>query len=290
METRPILVHALSPLHPGTGQATDVVDLPVARSRGTGIPFLPGSSLKGALRALRWKGDPERAFAVFGPDTEHAALHAGALIVGDARLLALPVRSLHGVFARVSSPLLLALANRDLGQERPVPSVSRYGARVAPGSLCRATDGRVYLEDLDLFAEEDGRLQSWTDLLAADVAPPGVDPSFFSARFLVVDDDTMAFVCETALQVDARIRINAETGTVSEGALWLEESLPPETLLLAVLAAERSRRDNVSMTPEEVLDFALPATEGGEVVQLGGNATTGRGRCRLLPVRARGRR
>ena len=43
--------------------------------------------------------------------------HAGALVVGDARLLALPVRSFKGTFAFVTSPLLLRLAKRDLGVE-----------------------------------------------------------------------------------------------------------------------------------------------------------------------------
>jgi len=45
-------VHALSPLHAGIGQGAGVIDLPIAREKATGIPFLPGSSLKGALKAL----------------------------------------------------------------------------------------------------------------------------------------------------------------------------------------------------------------------------------------------
>ncbi len=50
MNSRPFLIHALSPLHAGTGHAADVVDLPTARMKATGIPFLPGSSIKGVLR------------------------------------------------------------------------------------------------------------------------------------------------------------------------------------------------------------------------------------------------
>jgi len=49
---QPILyhLHALSPLHCGIGQAAGVVDLPIARSRATKLPIVPGSSLRGVLR------------------------------------------------------------------------------------------------------------------------------------------------------------------------------------------------------------------------------------------------
>jgi CRISPR-associated protein Cmr4 len=47
--SRPILLHALSPLHADTAQAAEVIDLPSPRIKATGIPSLPGSSIKGVL-------------------------------------------------------------------------------------------------------------------------------------------------------------------------------------------------------------------------------------------------
>lgn len=276
MKTRPFLLHALSPLHAGTGHAADVIDLPTARMKATGIPFVPGSSIKGVLRDARRTADREKTEAVFGPSDDPAA-HAGALVVGDARLLALPVRSFRGTFAWATSPLLLVLAKRDLGTNLPVPLISGRGVRVAPGSAC-VHNGRLYIEDLDLPAEESAELARWTEILAP-LASPGED--IFTRRFAVVDDDTMTFLWETATQVDARVRLDEGTRTVAPGALWLEESLPPETLLVGLLAADRSRRRDVTMTPDEVLGFAL---SGDEILQLGGKATTGRGRCRLVRV------
>jgi CRISPR-associated protein Cmr4 len=276
MKTRPYLLHALSPLHAGTGYAADVIDLPTARMKATGIPFVPGSSIKGVLRDARRTAEREKTEAVFGPSDDPAA-HAGALVVGDARLLALPVRSFHGTFAWASSPLLLVMARRDFATDLPVPAISGRGARVAPGSAC-VHNRRLYLEDLDLSAEESEELARWTEILAP-LASPGED--IFTKRFAVVDDDTMTFLWETATQVDARVRLDGGTRTVAPGALWLEESLPPETLLVGLLAADRSRRRDVTMTPDEVLDFAL---SGEEILQLGGKATTGRGRSRLVRV------
>ncbi len=277
MNTRPFLLHALSPLHAGTGHTPDIIDLPTARMKATGIPFLPGSSIKGVLRDARRTVDREKTEAVFGP-SDDPAKHAGALVVGDARLLALPVRSFRGTFAWVTSPLLLTLAKRDLEDASlAIPSIDGCGARIANGCAC-VHNGNIYLEDLDLAATTDpGATSAWAKRIAP-LAFPGDD--IFTKRFAIVDDDTMAFLWETATQVDARVRLDERTRTVAPGALWLEESLPPETLLIGILAADRSRRRNVTMAPDEVMGFAL---SGAEVYQFGGKATIGRGRCRIIP-------
>ncbi|MCU0683416.1 MAG: type III-B CRISPR module RAMP protein Cmr4 [Polyangiaceae bacterium] len=298
MKTRAFLVHALSPLHAGIGHADDVVDLPTARLKASGLPFVPGSSIKGVLRAAATARSDvprdERAkdwsvLATFGPLTAEASAHAGALIVGDARLLALPVRSFCGTFAWVSSPLLLALARRDLaagGLDVPRPPPAGKAARWAlctQGSVC-VYERTLYLEDLDLPASHAPEVDAWAAFLTPYVAPGDeAAEGIFAKRFAVIDDDIMSFLCETALQIDARVRLNPETRTVEAGALWLEESLPPETLLLGLLAADRTRRsEGVEMPPERVLDFAL--APGGTTLQLGGHATIGRGRCRVTPL------
>lgn len=293
MLIKPYLIHALSPLHAGTGQSVDVVDLPIARARATRIPLLPGSSLKGVLRERSRSPDQSaerkaERHAVFGPDHDHASEHAGAFAVTDARLLAMPVRSFRGAFAWVSSPLLLALARRDLaatGKPVGLPSVDaprEHGARVTTDSRVRHDDrngkGMVYLEDLDLPATPSKEVDAWARWLGRVVAP-GSD--LFTGRLVVVDDDTMSFVLDTATQIDARVRIDAKTGTVAQGALWYEESLPAESLLLGLAMADCSRKPGQSMSPQQVLRAALP---GDEVVQLGGKATVGRGRCRVVVI------
>jgi len=286
MQEKPYLIHALSPLHAGTGQAADVIDLPIARMRSTGIPILPGSSVKGVLRdyySNLEKDDedhPKKVKAVFGPDTENASDHAGALVVGDARLLALPVRSFKGTFAWVTSPLLLTLAKRDLGNDLAVPAISGRRALVPAGCINKHSDNKVYLEDLDLPTIDDvgNKLQDWIVLLKNSLFP---NDDLFSKRFVMVDDETMTFLWETATQLDTRIRLDSKTRTVAKGALWTEESLPPETIMIGLMAADRSR-GGIKMTPEEVLNFVL---EDESALQFGGKGTVGRGRCRLVPVR-----
>lgn len=299
MEKRSYLLHALSPLHAGTGQAADVIDLPIARMKGTGIPIVPGSSVKGVLRD--WFDDDttlgkERHRAVFGPATdEGAAEHAGALMVHDARLLALPVRSFRGTFAWVSSPLLLELARRDLGDtslplltvldERCVvlPTGEGVGASLGVGQ----GGNKAYLEDLDLPVKNPGQIGAsvglWAKYIGERVYPE--DPATFTRRFLLVDDETMTFFWETGTQVDTRIRLDPNTRTVAKSALWAEESLPPETLLIGLASADKSRREGQKMDPSEVLNAALGAEH---TLQFGGKATVGRGLCRLIPVKQGG--
>jgi CRISPR-associated protein Cmr4 len=297
MEIRPFLLHALSPLHAGTGQSTGVIDLPIARMRATGLPFVPGSSIKGVLRdahQLEQSEAAEHRAAVFGPERrdkspagDDASIdHAGALMVADARLVALPVRSFFGTFALVSSPLLLHLARRDLAEASPSISgvdaleeiILDPGHRAVYGEGClnlSESQGTLYLEELNLPAAQDERVAAWAAMLARPL--PEEERSLVTQRFVVVDDETMTYLWESATQVDTRVQIG-DKGVVERGALWTEESLPAESLLMGLLSARASLRKDCDLLAAEVLDAALPASA---ILQFGGKATTGKGQCRM---------
>ncbi|MBU52788.1 MAG: type III-B CRISPR module RAMP protein Cmr4 [Deltaproteobacteria bacterium] len=289
MVIRSFLIHALSPVHAGTGQSVDVIDLPIARMSSTGIPIIPGSSIKGCLRDTLTESLGDKLEVVFGPDSNNASDHAGAAVFSDARLLALPVRSFRGTFAWVSSPLLLSLARRDLkeaGLDVPKPGFATE-RRAYIGSSCLNThtiEGvqRCYLEDLDLPVRMEPWVDAWSALLAPLVAGDSHVDSFKN-RFVVVDDETMTFLWETATQVDARVSIDSETRTARDGALWYEESLPPETLLIGLLATHHSLKPKVQLEDKEVMELVLGEES---IVQFGGKASVGRGRCRLLSLSA----
>jgi len=82
-----------------------------------------------------------------------------------------------------------------------------------------------------------------------------------SWRYYVLVDECASSRTEL---VGQRLRVS---GRVAAGSL--------------ALAADRSRRKGVDMNPDQVLGFALP---GEEILQFGGKATTGRGRCRIVPL------
>ncbi len=279
-------VHALSSLHAGTGQGVGVIDLPIARERATNLPFLPGSSIKGCLRDV-YTG--EHADVIFGSDDPKNAF-AGALHISDARLLLLPVRSLETTFVWTTCPYILRRLTRDaqtagLAGIPATPQLSKAQACVASPQLLSALGAgrRLILEDLDLDQAGTGAAE-WATWIGARLFAGQSDwQRELSAHFAIVDDDSFAFLAEFATEVNAHIRIG-ESGTVEPGALWYQESLPAETVLVSLLQAERSWKKDTVLSGEQVFD----KIKGGRFLQLGGKATTGQGAAMFLPVGAGG--
>jgi len=272
-------IHALSPLHPGVGQGVGSIDLPVAREKATGIPYLPGSSVKGVLRdGARVHGWPDAKIeAVFGPDTSNASDHAGAAYFGDAKLLILPVRSYAGVFAYATSPYLLRRFKREAeaaGINTPdLPAAPAEVGAALVGQNSEIVDGdKVYLEDLDFKATASESVQAWETWLAENLA--GIDAPL-AGRLLYLHDDAMTFLLEAALEVVTRVRIDDETGTVAKGALWFEENIPAESLLYGLMAFASNTFGGYSLTAAEML--AQLQSLASHTLQFGGKATVGRG-------------
>lgn len=298
MQAKLYFVHAVTPLHAGTGQGVGVIDLPIAREKATGIPYLPGSSVKGVLRDASQAITGAPTVGVFGPETENASAHAGVLQVSDARLLVLPVRSLFGTFAWVTSPLLLHRFLRDgqfaasavtLPAEIPTPAKhnecfiiqdARQNARDEKCALVEETGAprMVYLEDLDLKADANADTGAWADAIAGNVLAK--DPTWtklFRERFCIVHDDVLGFLLETATEVVARIKLQDDTKTVQRGGLWYEEALPAESILVGIFAAQAVAK--AGATPDAAFTHLETLLE--KPLQFGGNATVGCGICRV---------
>jgi CRISPR-associated protein Cmr4 len=288
MTTRMLFTHALSPLHPGTGQGVGVIDLPIAREKATGLPYLPGSSLKGTLRSAC--PDAQRV-AIFGPDTDAAHEHAGAAVFSDQRLLLLPIRSLAGTFAWVTSPYVLRRFLRDAGHAgmKDLPGdvdnpTSEQACKLVDGSKLRVSGDSVYLEDLDLIATTDPTTTAWANWLATHIfATDQGWQQMLRERLCVVHDDLLGFLLNTATEITARIRLEDQTKTVTKGGLWYEEALPTETVLAGLLMATPPRE--VKISADDVIRTIAGCVD--RPLQLGGKATVGRGLCRVtLPKEA----
>ena len=156
MKTQPFLLHALSPIHAGTGHAVDVIDLPIARQRATGIPFVPGSSLKGVLRERHRTTDPPDTWrAIFGPDTANASDHAGALGAG------LNARSI----PELGAPIICGAANNQLETEEDGARLQARGVTYAPDYVVNA--GGI----ISVSAEYLGESEAAVDARVRAIAP-----------------------------------------------------------------------------------------------------------------------
>lgn len=284
METRLYHLHALTALHVGIGQGSGIVDLPIAREKATHLPMVPGSALKGVLRTeLRESLNHDQWTALFGPEriADGDSAHAGALAVGDARLLCLPVRSLVGTFAWATCPLVLRRYARDCAEANTktpekIPSVAADKVLTDKNSVI-AEANRVLLEDLDLN-QGDGAGE-WANFIAEQIFK-GNDSwtTLFRERFAILPDGVFDFLSETATEIRTRVRINEKTRTVEKGGLWYEENLPAESLLWGLVAADRSFSAKIAETAKQLIVHLPPAT----ALQIGGKATIGRGRVRWL--------
>lgn len=302
-----VFYYAVSAVHMGAGSAIGAIDSPIQREVHTQHPMFAGSGLKGALRHHfnrawpRAEGDDPKANSlinrIFGPDTG-ASDFAGALSLSDAQLVALPVRSLKGGFAYVTSPLALARLQRLATQSgmKPdwdVPSVAENKALTASGDLLQGK--QLILEAFEFISEVDEPLKAIAQWIATH-ALPGTANRFFADKLttdlVLLHDTDFAHFARHAMVVEPHVRINDESGTADDGGLFYVENLPPETLMvgLAQASIERfkkgSRREDspALLTALDVLTKVFDGEKattlagiGGELLQIGGDATTGRG-------------
>ncbi len=269
-------LHTISALHVGTGQGIGVIDLPIAREKASHLPQIPGSAIKGVLRDdMRAQPDSDQndLLALFGPETgKTASEYAGALAVGDAHLLCLPIRSWCGTFAWATCPMILNRYQRDLKSSHTIPQPSENSALHCKNSQL-PDQGKIYLEDLDLDATKNTEADCWAQIFAEAAFTDPAWREIFTARFVILADNLFDFLAETATEIRARIRIQEATRTVQTGALWYEEYLPAETLMWGIAASDRSRKPDYSKDKAHMLAL-LPDARS---LQIGGNATIGAG-------------
>ncbi|MCX7628201.1 MAG: type III-B CRISPR module RAMP protein Cmr4 [Methylophilaceae bacterium] len=283
-----IFLYAVSPVHMGAGQAIGVIDNPIQRERHTGYPCFAGSGIKGAVRHGFEALGGERAHIdrLFGPDAGSSELYAGAVSFGDAQTVCLPVRSLKGGYVYATSPQAISRTRRLL---------ELIGVNVAWPALPEVEEGKCLLinsarlsgEKLHLEAfEYTARILPDLSKLSADLAekalPSGEAYAFFAQKLkedlVILSDTDFAYFSEHAMLVEPHVRINPDTGTASDGGLFYTENLPPESLLVAPLMASQTRTGRTEdALPAEAVMAQIKAVIDGKLLQIGGDATTGRG-------------
>ena len=284
-KTAAVFLYAISPVHMGAGQAVDVIDNPIQREKHTNHPSFAGSGIKGAVRhsyeALG--GSKDDIVRLLGPDSNSGDLHAGAVSFGDAQMLLLPVRSLKGGYVYATCPQALARAQRLLaltGQAAawPALAVGEQGSLIVNSALL--SGDKLHLEAFEYKAETSEDLANIAADLASRALSAGAAYQYFADKIktdtVLLSDTDFAYFAKNAMLVEPHVRINHETGTADDGGLFYTENLPPESLLIAPLMASKTRAKDGNLEAEEVFTKLLPLLNG-KLLQLGGDATTGRG-------------
>lgn len=257
---------AETPIHPGSGRTMGVIDLPVAREATTDHPVLVGSSLKGALR------DKARCCQAAGVDQLFGKQdHAGELLVSDGRLLLLPVRSLTGAYRWVTCPYLIERFARDLTRAGAppafaVPTVEKQTV------ICGGRDTVLFLEERQfqvVAKPAESLVREIVGLIHHEQTQARLP-----GQLAILADDDFAWFARYGLPIQARNLL--EEHTKKSKNLWYEETLPPDTLLYALIAARS----------EAALADLRAMIRDNAYLQIGGNETVGQGWCVLREIRS----
>jgi CRISPR-associated protein Cmr4 len=304
-------LRAVAPIHVGTDDLRGVIDLAIQREKHNNWPVVYGSSVKGALReaaASQWVDEASALHAIFGAQNnggnggnggnasggDHRAeqtngpvrdhIRAGALLVNEMRLLALPVAALNSVYKWVTCPEALRRLRRDyqmFGIATACPAIPALQNSDAI-SFNLDDPANIFLREY-LFHKRsaDDAEQAWP---AQFTSLFGADESEFRQRLLIVSDARFGHLVETCTAIAPHIKLD-KNKTTTDGALWYEETLPSETLMYLPLASEHERlsksQQTAAATPqdkqallEKVLTLFAPARP---YLRVGANETTGMG-------------
>ncbi len=279
MQTTVMTLHAQTALHAGSGQSDSVIDLPVQRESHTGFPCIFGSSMKGALRShaeTRSKIKDAIIAQLFGQKEGDG--NAGALLVSDARLLLLPIRSLTGQFRWITCPAVLKRYKADRQRfgihcDLAVPEVNPEEILIASGE-----EAPLYLEEYR-FNGKPHDLSAWVDRLAGAIDYDDAQ-TMLNNQLGILNDDDFAYLATYTLPVNPHIAIENSTKTTMQGALWYEETLPPDTLLYVGIGVDNERKAKGKDAQELMTDFQhIFTADDARWLQIGGNETVGMGWC-----------
>jgi len=275
MKSKTMYILARTPIHVGAGNSVGVVDSPIMRERHTRIPIIPGSSLKGVLADL-WTGESVNGkrkqgsdlVALFGSDDDKAAA-SGSLLIGEARVLAFPVRSAKGSFAWITCPHILRKWKEDTNGSFDIAEVENEKC-LAGDSVC-VSGNAVVLEEYKL--EKVAPVANEILDALSKAMPNSCVWEKVKTNLVVISDELFSYFVENACEIVSRIRVDDETGTVTNGALFNQEQCPSETMFYTVICETERNQGNA------ILKLEAKLKENGNIIQIGGDATIGLGFC-----------
>jgi CRISPR-associated protein Cmr4 len=315
-DRRMLKLFTLDPLHIGVGQdIMGEVDLPVDRESETGVPRIPGTALKGGFRAhAAWKlkmdgkkdkpcpGDqPEdgktaaertRAdyckiescpicqtfgFPSLNIQEKQIAGHEGRVYFRDARLAFFPALTDKGTLwfstpGRAAAWLelenaALIMADGDLAlsvnQKEPIRDL-RVGWIAVSGIEQNSTEAQVQQV---VEALRNSTLQFPTEDYWQHIVN----------KTVLLDEKHFYRLVETCLERRTCNRVDQDTGTVAQGALFSYEALPRASLLCSRIFAEKSLPGTIKGGYKSPLDVCELAKEGFARMGIGGMQTRGLG-------------
>ncbi|MEO0170867.1 MAG: type III-B CRISPR module RAMP protein Cmr4 [candidate division WOR-3 bacterium] len=277
-----ITFYAETPVHMGAGQSVSYVDLPVQRERHTGFPVLWSSGIKGVLRDLAYRNwNKDAVEIIFGPE-EDSSDFASCISITDAKILLYPVRSVRGVFAWITCPLVLKRFKENLEILKITPKNQNLKADDTLNELISKieslmekmkkmenfSDDKVLVSQnssliigqnkksvaLEEFVFEVYQSDLFIDLAETlnKILPENDLTQSLEERLVIVSNNVFKDFVTYAVEIRTRIRINQLTGTVKSRALFTEELIPSESVFYSLLFVSDPKKRNEGSNNNEV--------------------------------------
>jgi len=293
--------HCYTPLHTGSGIALDIIDLPIQRETHTGFPIMPSTSIKRVIRNEYWINEvdntqeisdlpPEECFStinnkkVFNKESANEKCKffdlfgfedkEGDIIFTDGKILLFPVKSVKGIFAWITCPLVLERFSKDTECKIDIPAriknLKENEAIIGKDLLIG--DKYLVLEELN-FKDVSKELKSQnnkTDILEEinSLLPEDLAKEIPASKIVILSNDKFRYFVKNHTEVNVRTKIDQAIGTVKKGALWYEELVPAETVFYNLILSKTNNENNLSNISRFMND---------SIFQFGGDETLGRG-------------
>lgn len=272
-------LRTLTPLHAGVLGGNHIIDRPIHRDVHTQLPKLSGNALKGALREHGLAKNAEQLFGKTNASNGGGA--SGWLNFTDARLLLFPVRSAAGGWAWVSGPSVLrrfrdelALAGLNTHARALADFFEAFSNQIGDEAVYAghrlAMNGYVALQN-HVFRIDERLCKEQVEACQAEI-PMLQSLDSLAERLVIVSDENFRELTLRHTEIHTRNKINDATGATGVGLLFTEEHLPTESVLYALA---------FSMPDKKQQDIENELNKGIDKIRIGGNATLGKGFCRL---------
>jgi len=289
----------LDPLHIGAGgYRLGRVDNTIIRDAASGLPKVPGSSLAGVVRSyavLTLKDEDQKLEAMmcatasgtakgncgqckvcklfgYASDGEKTNSRMGLLRFYDGRIVAFPVRTLHGPVWLVSPSTL-----KNVGVTLPqLPDEEELltNFHVSPAvdnKEARLNFGWLYMPVKEM--REKAVLDSIVEQLERIMPQP---------QIAVAPDWLFSEMVNSGLEVRTSVSIDPGTGAAEEGKLFTYEAIPAATLLAFDITLDELRMVEQGESVMEAKAIVETALKQCALLGMGGMSTRGFGRIRFF--------
>jgi CRISPR-associated protein Cmr4 len=280
-------------IHTGSGEDVGYVDQPIQRDKVTGFPIIQPSEVKGAIRDYledNLQNEKDKIKELFGPEDKDNESFASALSFVEARTLFFPVKSLYGIFAYITCPLVLNRFAKDTGLNLTSEFEAvddRVAVLSSSDSIIKVNNNQIVLNEYPFNIKANvfpkAGEKDFFEFLKDSIFPEGKAYDYwrnnFVRRVAVLSDDNFRIFVETGTEIVTRNKIGKQgTADINEGGnLWTEENLPQETILYGLLHISKPYKNEKSFIDEKSgFDF-LEDKIDNKHIQIGGNKTVGKG-------------